>query len=99
MQAEILLTLKLQQKLFADPRRISLLTDLSCRIHRTPRHQRVPPPYPRAGGYDRRGRKHGMSHFADDDDFDLAWVFQFRFDAFDDVVDQQDTVRFIHTEI
>ncbi len=25
MQAEILLTLKLQQKLFADPRRISLL--------------------------------------------------------------------------
>ena len=35
------------------------------------------------------------SRFADDDDFDLAWVFQFRFDAFDDVVDQQDTVRFI----
>lgn len=33
--------------------------------------------------------------FADDDDFDLAWVFQFRFDAFDDVVHQQDTVRFI----
>lgn len=28
MQAEILLTLKLQQKLFADPRRISLLNTL-----------------------------------------------------------------------
>ena len=36
--------------------------DLSCRIHRTPRHQRVPPPHPHAGGYDRRGRKYGMPH-------------------------------------
>ena len=33
--------------------------------------------------------------FTDDDDFDLAWVFQFRFDAFDNVMDQQDAVRFI----
>ncbi len=29
MQAEILLTLKLQQKLFADPRRISLLKHIA----------------------------------------------------------------------
>lgn len=32
MQAEILLTLKLQQKLFADPRRISLLKHIALPV-------------------------------------------------------------------
>ena len=34
MQAEILLTLKLQQKLFADPRRISLLKHIALSLAR-----------------------------------------------------------------
>ena len=42
MQAEILLTLKLQQKLFADPRRISLLKHIALSQVPLARERKMP---------------------------------------------------------